>query len=99
MLLLFFETEVFSALLPWLTSPLFEDGLATVTGALTFSCSLSASLSADWSVLFSLLADWLCSTSWPEPPSFCPPYEQPQELGSLPLVRPMAAAPWFCWFC
>src|SRR5438552_314806 len=87
--LLFAEIDLFSAKLPWWTSPLFEYGLPTVTGALMLDCSDSASLSADWLVSFELLAVWLCSTSWPElSPLFpCLP-SQPQ--GSEPLLVPEA---------
>src|SRR5207248_315691 len=81
------EVALFSALLHWLTSPLFDPGLSTVTGALTLTCSELASLEAVWLVLFSLLADWLCSTSWPEPP------QEPLPPRSLPTADP----PWFCW--
>src|SRR2546430_712277 len=88
--LLFVEDELFSALLDCLTSPLLDHGLSTVTGTLTFSCWLEASLSADCSVSFSLLPDWLWLTSWPPLP---PP------LGSPPLVTPTAAPPWACLFC
>src|SRR5436189_168028 len=88
--LLFLEDALFSAPFHWCTSPLFDPGLATVTGALTLTCSELALLAADWSVLLSLLADWLCSTSWPEPPP-----QEPLPPRSLPTADP----PWFCWFC
>src|SRR5437660_12099301 len=87
--LLFLETEVFSAPLFWLTSPLPDHGLPTVTGALTFSCSLSASDSADWDVSLLLSADWSWLTSWPPSPS---PLESP------PLVTQRSASSWLCLF-
>src|SRR4029077_11676423 len=62
------EEALFSALLDWFTSPLFDPGLLTATGTLTLVCSLSASLEADCSVLFSLLAAWLCSPCCPPLP-------------------------------
>jgi len=46
------ERALLSALLPWLTSPLLDPGLSTVTGALTLTWCDEASLDADWSVLF-----------------------------------------------
>src|SRR5207248_11045561 len=72
--LLLLEYALFSALLPWLTSPLFDPGLSTVTGALTLTWCDEASLDADCSVLFWLLADWVWSTCWPP----LPPSPQPQ---------------------
>src|SRR5207248_1074311 len=84
-LLQFAEVALFSALLDWFTSPLFPPRLSSAPGTLTFSCSLSASLSADCEVELLLEAHWLWLTSWPPfPPD-----------GSLPpeTDTPVAAPP------
>src|SRR2546421_202363 len=80
-----------SAVFDWVTSRWCDTGLLTATGTWTLACRELASLEADWLVLFSLFADWVWS-------SFCPP--SPPE-GSPPRLTdtPVAAAPWFCWFC
>src|SRR5205085_9630715 len=84
------EYALFSALLDWLTSPLFEYGLLTAIGTLTFVCCELASLGADCAVLFWLLAVWVCSTCWPPLP-LSPASAVPGATASAQMLTAMAS--------